>query len=1508
MAIVPKLISATGRLANKIEISWNVSSTKTTPPFEPAGEHGLAYGTTTDTNSANIVGGLFGYGTFSSIFSSIPSGTYYVWAWAEDPSLGINIFSSQRLTVSVVSKGYELSQDGLAIANPILIANGTEGNNKVLSSDPGGNVSWRDISSLHSSKRYIGELYGGGVVADIWNEGGEEVVLIASLEDLRPIAGDYAAASANPESTSPYNNRISSFFYQNGAASASHYVGTSSQSNYDGMSNTLAILGSQALASSTGSAAEVAASHRGGGYSDWYLPSYYELNAVYKNANAISKSLGREFMFPIKSSVTFDENSPQYLGYWSSTEVNVASGGNRLAYRIWLAGHSVSTKAFYQRIKAVRKEGSKAGNGMILNLDATKEESFSESAFYTYGTASRWSCLANQNLSATYSFALRSSGSVSGTYQGMPGADVQIASFASLGQSQNASGKISVFTFTNVDTMDSTKAKLFNNGSPSSILSDYVLISLEQAEVFFVAANSSAVGNPVADAALLRVYASEILPSGQASQYRIIGEIIPTYSLGYKIPLWQFKGKRVSVKIEAPYANLTNVSGMGFLTGGPSITNLIITGYNGYRRLGPIFLPDQGGFLGLSRSGAVDAGGSATGSYIDFSAPVGDSTTATVEMWAKLKGQLSDNQMMFSWNNYDVWAANGGFGYNTFNADIYGISTAEVAKKGIFNNWKHFVFEMKAGSELGPTPSFLQNNKIYINGERQTLSQISGTPTFSRINFNGGLGRIGGAGRNGGATTYLANMDLAVFRVYNRALSKDEIMLNFESERKRYEIRPSILRDGLYSHIDFNSPASYSGDGSASGVIADIGDAGRTASLVITPTTTVPAVQKTSNAFPLGVRRLIFPGSTNLNPYITWATSGTPLQSATDISVSFWIYFDEARTAEIIVKWASSSEGVGPWEVFQSTLAEGSAITFRLISGGTIYQRTGTKVIPNAKWTHFCATYNNVSKKIRTYINSEIDIDHTWPSQMSMDTAIAGDVFVGQYPPTATTNRYPLKGSISNMQIYTRTLDKEEVRNNYDADKFKFDDATDANLFFSHELTGNPTFSIRQNLQLDIPGRYADRILVSRASGESVWADKKYVFPDKKEKKRKIGDLYGGGIIVGTWKYPSNTNNYLIMSTADLTSDAGVAFSNVISVASGANSEFDGAANSAKIVAQAGHSTSAAKLCRDYVANGYSGWHLPSAQEMMMALNAGEIVGYVFGKNDFAEYGYSLPRGRYWTSTEARETNLGISYSTAFDIGYSQNDRMSGPLLKSTLASVRAFRVAAEIEDGRIWADSWDPAHVPIDWKRPAWATKISIDPNFKFDYSMDGWDVNPVGSGTISAVATRGFASFTFSNVISTSETIVSAGICWATSSTYPIIPTIENNVAYATGPTYSLVATGKIFGNPVGLSASAAQATEARIFEEYTSGNPPIRSIFYQNTPFRIFLRAFARTESGKYYYSNDSRIVALGQRYSGNTYLGYSQIDIPGKTYSANGTSYAYPAGVLTYVHPYSFYNRN
>jgi len=152
-------------------------------------------------------------------------------------------------------------------------------------------------------------------------------------------------------------------------------------------------------------------------------------------------------------------------------------------------------------------------------------------------------------------------------------------------------------------------------------------------------------------------------------------------------------------------------------------------------------------------------------------------TTTTVEMWIKASS-FTSNDMIFGWQQYDVITLSGAFGYNTNNSDIYGISAATVTSLGLLNNWAHYVFEMR--SDVSYT-----NNKIYINGVSQSLTQVAGSENAANRNFNGGSGRIAGW-RN--ADTFFMPMNCAIFRVYNRALTQAEISQNFNALRGRYGI------------------------------------------------------------------------------------------------------------------------------------------------------------------------------------------------------------------------------------------------------------------------------------------------------------------------------------------------------------------------------------------------------------------------------------------------------------------------------------------------------------------------------------------------------------------------------------------------------------------------------------------------------------------------------------------------------------------------------------------------
>jgi hypothetical protein len=162
-----------------------------------------------------------------------------------------------------------------------------------------------------------------------------------------------------------------------------------------------------------------------------------------------------------------------------------------------------------------------------------------------------------------------------------------------------------------------------------------------------------------------------------------------------------------------------------------------------------------------------------TNDNIPFNIPnVG--TTLSIEMWARINS--FSNGMPFGFDRYDVWANGGRLGFNTAASDIYGLTSTQVTNLGLLSQWKHYVFEMR-------TDVSYSNNKIYINGQNQSLSQVAGTENASLRNFNSGNGRISSWLFS---DVFFIAMDLAQFRVYNRALTSQEIVQNYNATKKRY--------------------------------------------------------------------------------------------------------------------------------------------------------------------------------------------------------------------------------------------------------------------------------------------------------------------------------------------------------------------------------------------------------------------------------------------------------------------------------------------------------------------------------------------------------------------------------------------------------------------------------------------------------------------------------------------------------------------------------------------------
>lgn len=114
----------------------------------------------------------------------------------------------------------------------------------------------------------IGDLIGGGIVIAVFVEGGVNKALVASLTNL----------SSGIQWTLP--------------AQQTTLIGATAQSYSDGLTNTNAIIAQTGASATTAYAAGLARLFAGGGFSDWYLPSTWELNMCYNRAAIVNKVLG----------------------------------------------------------------------------------------------------------------------------------------------------------------------------------------------------------------------------------------------------------------------------------------------------------------------------------------------------------------------------------------------------------------------------------------------------------------------------------------------------------------------------------------------------------------------------------------------------------------------------------------------------------------------------------------------------------------------------------------------------------------------------------------------------------------------------------------------------------------------------------------------------------------------------------------------------------------------------------------------------------------------------------------------------------------------------------------------------------------------------------------------------------------------------------------------------------------------------------------------------------------
>ncbi|HWR01626.1 MAG TPA: hypothetical protein VN371_07145 [Chlorobaculum sp.] len=189
-------------------------------------------------------------------------------------------------------------------------------------------------ASLYAEMYKIGDTYGGGKVAYIFQAGdsgyvkGQQHGLIAAEDDVNTM---YTDAWTGDSYTGTYVWSTSQFKVASSVDYAYQEIGKTGTAIGDGAGNTKKILAVYPVKLYPNSAAAVATEYRGGGFSDWFLPSMNELKMLYMNKGNVG---GYEDFV-----------------YWSSSEMSPSVAW----YKIFVNGLlGDSIKSYFKRVRPVR--------------------------------------------------------------------------------------------------------------------------------------------------------------------------------------------------------------------------------------------------------------------------------------------------------------------------------------------------------------------------------------------------------------------------------------------------------------------------------------------------------------------------------------------------------------------------------------------------------------------------------------------------------------------------------------------------------------------------------------------------------------------------------------------------------------------------------------------------------------------------------------------------------------------------------------------------------------------------------------------------------------------------------------------------------------------------------------------------------------------------------------------------------------------------------------------------
>ena len=334
-------------------------------------------------------------------------------------------------------------------------------------------------------------------------------------------------------------------------------------------------------------------------------------------------------------------------------------------------------------------------------------------------------------------------------------------------------------------------------------------------------------------------------------------------------------------------------------------------------------------------------------------------------------GQTTPN---ISWHDSQIEIVGGNLKFGLWT--VSGLSSLNSSISTPFYNWYYVGLTYDGNIMRG-----------YVNG------QLAGTKTLSRLTpYNGSTGlhyAIAAADTTSLGDGTPAKMKLGAFHVYNKALSNQEVVSNYNYTKSNY-----IYTGSMSIWIDANDPASFSG-----GSLIDLSGNNYTHSLTSSATSSTIFGFKSFDCT-TGSKRIVVDGtgptlSTSGYTYVVWARSISDNSSFRTL-----LYTKSPRYTPITIP--SGTNTLGYWD--------------------TEFRSSGHGLTSSVEvWAQYAVVGDNSSQTF--YIND---------SQVgnSISYGAGGTLHDGLGNNLGSSQSF---GHVGNMMLYNKKLTIEEIKQNYDA-------------------------------------------------------------------------------------------------------------------------------------------------------------------------------------------------------------------------------------------------------------------------------------------------------------------------------------------------------------------------------------------------------------------------------------------------------------------------------------------